>query len=408
MHFTQMSNKSLIDSGRAIPIVVVPKANRAFRIDADFRMGLNSQLESKFLQVINTPFGLFQYQRLPFAVSSASAIFQRFIESLLTGIPNCATFLDHIIISRSSLSSHLETVEVLNILMSNGLVPRSKKCEWFKGKITYLGQILSKSGVSPDPDKSGLADSTLLEKSDTYLPVLLSTDASLQGSMRYNQLEKEGLVVVFGLKKFNQYLYGWKFEIITETHLPVLAAQRIQRWNMLLMMYKYTLVFRPTIKHYNVYALSRLPKGLDHDFDEQYSDYINMIDMLDQHMNFQTIQKATICDIEIRKKIDSDIEQMVKSCNPCSEEASILMASEFRRANPCLFLFSISVCRDNERYQYKQHSSSIEAHIRDQRLPRNISVRQWSTIHTSELNISAFKQTFVTYSLLPIVQSPTR
>ncbi|KII68778.1 hypothetical protein RF11_12053 [Thelohanellus kitauei] len=41
----QKISKSIDTSGRAIPIVVVPKANRAFRIDADFRMGLNSQLE---------------------------------------------------------------------------------------------------------------------------------------------------------------------------------------------------------------------------------------------------------------------------------------------------------------------------------------------------------------------------
>ena len=43
--------------------------------------------ESKAYLVINTHHGLYQYNRLPFGVSSAPGIFQRVMESLLNGIP---------------------------------------------------------------------------------------------------------------------------------------------------------------------------------------------------------------------------------------------------------------------------------------------------------------------------------
>ncbi len=38
----------------------------------------------------------------------------------------------------------------------------------------------------------------------------------------YSQLEKEGLAVLFGVKKFHKYLYGHKFVICTD-HKPLLS-----------------------------------------------------------------------------------------------------------------------------------------------------------------------------------------
>ncbi|XP_024921034.1 uncharacterized protein K02A2.6-like [Cynoglossus semilaevis] len=86
----------------------------------------------------------------------------------------------------------------------------------------------------------------------------------------YSQLEKEGLAVVFAVKRFHQYLYGRPFTIHTdhkplmslfgETRcIPPLASARIQRWALKLSAYQYTIVYRAGKDNANADALSRLP-----------------------------------------------------------------------------------------------------------------------------------------------------
>ena len=92
----------------------------------------------------------------------------------------------------------------------------------------------------------------------------------LQQKKKYAQLEKEGLAIVFGVKKFHQYLYGRKFTICSDhrplQHLfsdtrsiPVMASARIQRWALTLSAYDYTIAYKPGEQNSNADLLSRLP-----------------------------------------------------------------------------------------------------------------------------------------------------
>ena len=117
-------------------------------------MQLELDEEAKKLAVINTPFGLFQYQRLPFGVSSAPAIFQSFLEQALTGIPGCVNYLDDIIITGKDTSEHLQNFEHLfKRLQENGLRCNLKKCDFFREEVEYLGNTLSEAGVLPSESK---------------------------------------------------------------------------------------------------------------------------------------------------------------------------------------------------------------------------------------------------------------
>ena len=58
--------------------------------------------------VVNTHRGLFHYNRLPFGIASAPAIFQRVMEGLLKGIP---VYLDDIFITGSSTEENLATLD---------------------------------------------------------------------------------------------------------------------------------------------------------------------------------------------------------------------------------------------------------------------------------------------------------
>ena len=61
--------------------------------------------------VIHTHKGLFQYNRLPFGVSSAPGIFQRVMESLLGDIPGVVVYIDGILITGKTDEEHLAALE---------------------------------------------------------------------------------------------------------------------------------------------------------------------------------------------------------------------------------------------------------------------------------------------------------
>ena len=86
----------------------------------------------------------------------------------------------------------------------------------------------------------------------------------------YSQIEKEGLGIIFGVTKYYMYLFGRKLVLRTDhkpllkifapdSATPVLAAERLQRWSLLLSSYHYEIEFKPSAEVANADALSRLP-----------------------------------------------------------------------------------------------------------------------------------------------------
>jgi hypothetical protein len=75
----------------------------------------------------------------------------------------------------------------------------------------------------------------------------------------YFQLDKDALAIVFGVKKFHQYVYGRHFTILTD-HKPLewvlhpdkitppMAAARIQRWALILSAYDYVIQYKEGIQ----------------------------------------------------------------------------------------------------------------------------------------------------------------
>nr|XP_061833859.1 uncharacterized protein K02A2.6-like [Nerophis lumbriciformis] len=145
--------------------------------------------------------------------------------------------------------------------------------------------------------KETLVTSGVLTHFDPSLPIQLACDASPYGvgavishlmpngverpiafasrtlnkaETNYAQIEREALSIVYGVRKFHQYLYGRQFTLLTDhrplttilgshTGLPSLAASRMQRWALLLSAHSYDIKYRKADLHGNADALSRLP-----------------------------------------------------------------------------------------------------------------------------------------------------
>ena len=110
--------------------------------------------ESKDLTTINTQKGLFRYNRLPFGVSAAPAIFQRTMDSLLQDIPQVAVFQDDILVTGDTDASHIQHLtEVLRRLDAEGFRLKKEKCEFMLPEVTYLGHHITAEGIQPTSDK---------------------------------------------------------------------------------------------------------------------------------------------------------------------------------------------------------------------------------------------------------------
>ena len=107
-------------------------------------------------------------------------------------------------------------------------------------------------------------------ENDTERPTAFASRTLSQAEKRYAHLDKEGLAIIFGLKKFHQYLQGRHFIVYSDhkplTHLfnparatPVMASARIQRWALTIGMYNYEIQYRPGAQQAHADACSRLP-----------------------------------------------------------------------------------------------------------------------------------------------------
>ena len=389
----------------AAPIVAVPKKDGTFRICGDYKVTINADLdvdsyplpkpdelfamlakgkkfskldlsqayqqlllddEAKKYTTINTHQGLYQYNRLPYGIASAPALFQRTIDTILQGIPHVVCYLDDILITGEDDAEHLRNLEeVFRRLEHHGLHLKKAKCEFMQSSVDYLGYHVDAQGLhtmpskldaithAPEPQnvtqlrsflgllnyygkfilnlatlihplnrllckdvrwkwdsecaqafaeaKQVLTSSKVLVHYDPSLPITLAGDASAYGigavishtmpdgterpiafasrtlspsERHYAQLEKEALSLVFGIKRFHQYLYGRKFTLVTDHKpllailgpkqgIPPLAAARLQHWAVLLSVYTYDIQFKSTVAHGNADGLSRLPLPFD-------------------------------------------------------------------------------------------------------------------------------------------------
>jgi len=101
-----------------------------------------------------TPFGLFEFLRMPFGLKNAAQAFQRLMDVVAQDLPFVFIYLDDILLfSRSRREHHDHIRQLLHRLDQHGLVVNVDKCQFGRSTIDFLGYRISSRGVVPLPDK---------------------------------------------------------------------------------------------------------------------------------------------------------------------------------------------------------------------------------------------------------------
>lgn len=201
--------------------------------------------------------------------------------------------------------------------------------------------------------KKAFTSKKVLAYFDTKLPLILATDASpigvgavlshrlpdgsekvilyasqalSQTQAKYSQIDKEAYAIVFGVKRFYQYLYGNKFVLYTDHRplvqilsptksLPIYSAIRMQHYAVFLQGFNYEIKYKKSKHNANADCLSRLTA-------KQYSNISDVVDAL--QVELVNEMPVTAKEIAIETKKDQKLNKLLqalqsKNPNQCTK-----------------------------------------------------------------------------------------
>ena len=100
--------------------------------------------------------GPYEFVKMPFGLTNAPASFQRLMNEIFKEdlFKHVLIFLNDLLVYSETPAEHLEHLEkVFKKLRAAGLKLKPKKCDLFQTQVNYLGHVLDKTGIRPDPKK---------------------------------------------------------------------------------------------------------------------------------------------------------------------------------------------------------------------------------------------------------------
>ena len=104
----------------------------------------------------STEQGHYEFTRMPFGVKNAPATFQRLVNHVLKDYINkiILVYMVDIIVIGTSLQEHVTNIrKVFKRLKEHNFKIQIDKSEFFHKEVVYLGHIVSKDGIKPNPNK---------------------------------------------------------------------------------------------------------------------------------------------------------------------------------------------------------------------------------------------------------------
>ena len=103
---------------------------------------------------ITTPFGTFEFVRMPFGLKNAGQTFQRMMDEILGDLDFVFVYMDDVLVASRMADEHEEHFrQLFRRLEEHELVVSPGKCQFGQKTIEFLGHNVSKDGVMPLPAK---------------------------------------------------------------------------------------------------------------------------------------------------------------------------------------------------------------------------------------------------------------
>nr|VZI14837.1 unnamed protein product [Spirometra erinaceieuropaei] len=167
-HMLQLGIIRPSESPWASPLHMVPKATSGDWRPCDFAGALFGKsvfskidLVRAFHQIpvapedvpktaVTTPFGLFEFVRMPFGLRNAAQTFQRFIDRVLRGLPFVYAYIDDLLVASRNAEEHKEHLAlVFDRLDQFGVVINPSKCVLGVPSLDFLGHHIDVQGLRP-------------------------------------------------------------------------------------------------------------------------------------------------------------------------------------------------------------------------------------------------------------------
>ena len=101
---------------------------------------------------IATPFGLFEFTRMPFGLKTAAQTFQRLMDSVTAKLRGVFVYIDDVLVASETAEQHESDLrQLFGALKRCGLVLNRDKCVFGVSEIQFLGHTVSERGIKPLP-----------------------------------------------------------------------------------------------------------------------------------------------------------------------------------------------------------------------------------------------------------------
>ena len=99
---------------------------------------------------IITPFGMFEFLRMPFGLRNAAQTFQKFIDEVFRNLSFTFPYLDDVLIASKTEEEHINHLkQVFSRLEEFGISINKEKCQFGRTSINFLGHKISPEGIAP-------------------------------------------------------------------------------------------------------------------------------------------------------------------------------------------------------------------------------------------------------------------